>query len=339
MRTQNEPRKTLHGKNRYTAPKAPKGRDTEPRSKDRRQSEWYKEDKRRPRAEQPQGGKGGQDASGPGVSYRRKGSGPSYGRKETYGKRGDFKGRDNFHERDPLERRETSTHRTAQREPSEEKVLSERGAAGAHKPLDYTKKQDWKPGNMIYPVPAVMVSCKRPGERPDIATVAWTGNVSTAPPMVYISLRPSRYSHDIIKETGEFVINLTTKELVRAADYSGVKSGRETDKFEVLHLKPCPCAGVDAPGIAQSPVCIACKVTQILPLGSHDMFLAEVVGVSVAQALLDKDGAFDLGAADLAAYVHGSYMGLGEILGSFGYSVRRKPAAAKSKTAHKKKSR
>ena len=142
-------------------------------------------------------------------------------------------------------------------------------------------KQTWKPGNMLYPVPPVMVSCQRAGERPNIITVAWCGTVCTSPAMVSISVRPERYSYDIIKETGEFVINLTTRELAYATDYCGVKSGRDVDKYEIMKLTPMPSQYITAPGIEESPVCIECKVEQILELGSHHMFIAEVVSVTV----------------------------------------------------------
>ena len=177
---------------------------------------------------------------------------------------------------------------------------------------------------MLYPLPAVMVSCLRPGERPNIVTIAWTGTVNSNPPMVSISVKPERYSHDIIRETGEFVINLTTEALTKAADYCGVVSGRDVDKFARMGLTELPLEGVEAPGIAESPVCIACKVKQVIPLGSHDMFLAEVVNVSVDAAFMDENGRFDMNRAGMMAYSHGTYFGLGKKLGTFGYSVRRK---------------
>ena len=186
------------------------------------------------------------------------------------------------------------------------------------------KKQNWKPVNMIYPVPAVMVSCAQEGEAPNIITVAWCGTICTNPAMVSISIRPERYSYGIIEQTKEFVINLTTEKLCRMADFCGVKSGREVDKFQTLGLTPQESLTVKAPGIAESPVNIECRVTQILPLGSHHMFLAEVQGVSVAEELLDARGALHLERADLVAYSHGAYVRLGEELGRFGYSVRRK---------------
>lgn len=191
-------------------------------------------------------------------------------------------------------------------------------------------KQIWKPGNMLYPLPAVMVSCMREGERPNIITVAWAGTVCTSPAMVSISVRPERYSYDIIRESGEFVINLVTKDLVYATDYCGVRSGRDVDKFKKMHLTEQPSAKVRAPGIAESPVNIECKVTQITPLGSHHMILAEVVAVGADEAFMDENGKFQLNQTGLVAYSHGEYFLLGKKLGSFGYSVRRKE--------HKKKS-
>ena len=142
-------------------------------------------------------------------------------------------------------------------------------------------KQTWKPGNMLYPVPAVMVSCQREGGKPNIITVAWAGTICSDPAMLSISVRKNRYSYDIIKETKEFVVNLTTKQLCRATDYCGVRSGRDVDKFQEMHLTPQPSEKVKAPGIAESPVNIECRVTQVLELGTHDMFLAEVVAVRV----------------------------------------------------------
>ena len=185
-------------------------------------------------------------------------------------------------------------------------------------------KQSWKPGNMLYPLPAVMVSCMRPGEKPNIITLAWAGTVCSDPPMVSISVKPERYSCDILKETGEFVVNLTTGKLAAAADLCGVRSGRDTDKFREAGLTPEPSRLVAAPGIAESPVQIECRVKQVIPLGSHDMFLAEVLGVNVEESLLNEKGVLQLGRADLAAYSHGTYYHLGEAIGTFGFSVKKK---------------
>lgn len=186
------------------------------------------------------------------------------------------------------------------------------------------KKETWKPGNMVYPLPAVMVSCARKGERPNILTVAWTGTVCTNPAMVYISVRPERFSYPIIRETGEFVINLTTKKLARATDYCGVRSGRDVDKFQEMHLTPVPAAHVDAPLIGESPVNIECRVKEVMELGSHHMFLAEVLCVHVDASYMDEKGKFGLNKTGLLAYSHGEYLEMGKRIGTFGYSVRRK---------------
>jgi flavin reductase (DIM6/NTAB) family NADH-FMN oxidoreductase RutF len=188
-------------------------------------------------------------------------------------------------------------------------------------------REYWRPANLLYPVPAVMVTCQDEEGRANIMTAAWAGTVCSDPVMVSVSIRKSRYSHDIIERTGEFVICLTTQKLVRAADWCGVKSGRDVDKFTALHLTKLPSRFVAAPGIAESPVCLECRVRQILPLGSHDMFVAEVLSTDVDPQYLDEKGRLDLGRAELAAYSHGTYYGLGEALGTFGFSVRKKPAA------------
>lgn len=192
-------------------------------------------------------------------------------------------------------------------------------------------KECWKPGNMLYPLPAVMVSCAEEGKKDNIITVAWTGTVCTNPPMAYISVRPDRYSYDMIKNSGEFVINLTTKDLVKAVDYCGVRSGRDVDKFEEMHLTKEPAKYVKAPLIKQCPVNIECKVKEIKELGSHHMFLADVVGVNIESDLLDDTGKFHLNQSNLVMYSHGEYFGFGELLGSFGYSVQKKKAKKKGK--------
>ena len=192
-------------------------------------------------------------------------------------------------------------------------------------------KQTWKAGNMVYPVPPVMVSCGRPGEKPNIITVAWCGTVCTNPAMVSISVRPERYSYDIIRETGEFVINLTTKQLAYATDYCGVKSGRNIDKFSEMKLTPLESQHIQAPGIEESPVCIECRVKQILELGSHHMFLADVLAVTIDEKYLDEKGKFHLGKADLITYSHGEYYELGKMLGTFGYSVKKSMKNRKKK--------
>lgn len=184
-------------------------------------------------------------------------------------------------------------------------------------------RQYWRGGNMLYPVPAVMVSCMRPGERPNIITVAWAGTVCSAPAMLSISVRKERYSHSTIEETGEFAVNLVNKELTFATDYCGVRSGRDVDKFREMKLTEQPSRYISAPGIAESPLILECKVKQQIPLGTHDMFLAEVVGVSVDERYMDEKGTFHLNDAKLTAYSHGTYFELGEALGTFGFSVRK----------------
>lgn len=186
------------------------------------------------------------------------------------------------------------------------------------------KKQTWRPGNMLYPVPAVMVSVARPDEKPNIITVAWAGTINSDPAMLSISVRKERYSHAILCDTKEFVVNLVSESLVRACDYCGVCSGRDVDKFAQMKLTPVSVDGVDVPAIAESPVNLACRVTQIIPLGSHDMFLAEIVSVTVDERYMDEKGTFHLNDAGLVAYSHGTYFKLGKELGTFGFSVRKK---------------
>ena len=183
-------------------------------------------------------------------------------------------------------------------------------------------KTSWKPGNMIYPLPAVMVTCRDKGQD-NIITIAWTGTICTNPPMTYISVRPERHSYEMIKNSGEFVINLTTKQITRATDFCGVRSGRDVDKFKEARLTKEEAQVVDAPIIAESPVNIACRVKKIMPLGSHDMFLAKVTAVQVDESLLDEKGKLDLNKAHLVAYSHGEYQTFDNILGTFGYSVKK----------------
>lgn len=187
------------------------------------------------------------------------------------------------------------------------------------------KREMWKPGNMLYPTPAVMVSCSDGEGKPNIITVAWAGTICSDPPMLSISVRKERYSYGLIEASREFVVNLVNRSLVFAADYCGVKSGRDVDKFHEMGLTPVALPHVNTPGIGESPVCLECKVTQQIPLGSHDLFLAEIAGVSVDERYLDQKGKFCLNASGLVAYSHGEYYALGENLGSFGYSVRKKP--------------
>ena len=187
----------------------------------------------------------------------------------------------------------------------------------------------WKPGNMVYPVPAVMVTAADREGKSNIITIAWTGTVCTNPPMAYISVRPELYSYGMLKETGEFVINLTTEKLVRATDYCGVKSGRDTDKWKETGLTPIPAQEVNVPLIKESPVNIECRVSEIRELGSHHMFLARVVAVDVDEAYLNEQGRFELQKAAPIVYSHGEYYGLSSLLGTFGYSVRKKTVPAR----------
>ena len=186
-------------------------------------------------------------------------------------------------------------------------------------------KEIWKPGNMLYPLPVVMVSLADREGKNNIITIAWAGTVCTNPPMVSISVRPERYSHKILQETGEFVINLTTRELAYATDYCGVKSGRDVDKFKELGLTPVPGSSVRAPMIGESPVNLECRVSQVLPLGSHDMFLAEVVAVHADRRYMDAQNKFHLEQAEPIVYSHGAYLLCGRQIGKFGFSVQKKP--------------
>ncbi|MDR1408088.1 MAG: flavin reductase family protein [Tannerella sp.] len=186
-------------------------------------------------------------------------------------------------------------------------------------------KQDWKPGTMIYPLPAVMVSCGSVPEEYNIITVSWTGTICSNPPMCYISVRPGRHSHDILMKNMEYVINLTTEELAFATDWCGVVSGREHRKFEEMKLTPGKSTVVRAPLIEESPLCIECRVKEVLALGSHDMFISDVVNVRYDDRYIDPDTqAFDMARARLLAYVHGKYYGTGEFVGHFGWSVKKK---------------
>ena len=185
-------------------------------------------------------------------------------------------------------------------------------------------KQHWKAGNMLNPVPAVMVSVTDKEGKSNIITVAWAGTVCTNPPMVSISVRPSRFSYQILEETGEFVINLTNESLVKACDYCGVVSGRDVDKFAKTGLTPIPMEHVHAMGIDESPVNMECKITEKRELGSHTMFIAEVVGVTVDDQYMDETGKFHINESGLVMYSHGEYFALGKKLGKFGYSVKKK---------------
>lgn len=184
-------------------------------------------------------------------------------------------------------------------------------------------KLKWKPGTMVYPLPPVMVSCGDM-EHSNILTVAWTGIICTDPAMTYISMRKERYSYDIIKSKGEFVINLASSDLARIVDFCGVKSGRNIDKFKECNLTKEPATEVKAPMISQCPINIECRVKEIKELGTHDMFMAEILAVNVDEKYLDETGRFDMEACNLLAYSHGQYYSLGERLGKFGFSVEKK---------------
>lgn len=185
-------------------------------------------------------------------------------------------------------------------------------------------KQFWKPGNMLNPVPVVMVSCADKNGNTNIITIAWAGTICTNPPMVSISVRPERFSYDMIDQTGEFVVNLTTKELVKACDYCGVVSGREVDKFKKMNLTPLAMEHVKAPGIAESPINLECRVVEKKELGSHTMFLAKVLGVTVDESYMDETGKFHINETGLVMYSHGEYFQMGQKLGKFGYSIQKK---------------
>ena len=191
-------------------------------------------------------------------------------------------------------------------------------------------KIKWKGGAMLAPVPPALVTCSD-GERDNVLTVAWTGITNTVPPKTYISVRPSRYSHGIIKKSGEFAINLTTRDLVRSADWCGVYTGAKVDKFSRCRLTKEPANEIGCPLIAESPLSLECRVTDVISLGSHDMFLADIVAVDVDESLLDADGKLQLDRAGLVAYAHGDYFELGRRLGGFGFSVAKKKPKGKKK--------
>lgn len=184
-------------------------------------------------------------------------------------------------------------------------------------------KQHWKAGNMLNPVPAVMVSLADEAGNANIITVAWAGTICTNPPMLSISVRPERYSYDSLVKTGEFVVNLTTEDLVKTCDFCGVKSGRDVDKYKTLGLTPLKMQHVSAPGISESPVNIECKVVEVKELGSHSMFIAEVLGVTVDDEYMDENGKFNINDTGLVMYSHGEYFALGQKLGKFGYSIKK----------------
>lgn len=191
-------------------------------------------------------------------------------------------------------------------------------------------KLKWKPTTILNPVPVVMVTCSDKEGKPNIITIAWTGTICSDPPMVSISVRRERYSHGLISKRKQFVINLVTRSLVRTADFCGVKSGRTVDKFRATGLTAEPATTVGPPLIAESPVNIECEVTDIIPLGSHDMFLATIVAVNVDEKLINAKGKLMLERAGLACYNHGDYCGLGRPMGYFGYSVRKRKKLKRS---------
>ncbi len=183
-------------------------------------------------------------------------------------------------------------------------------------------RQIWKPGTLVYPVPAVLITCRNMNED-NIFTVAWTGTICSDPAMTYISVRKERHSYNMIRQSKEFCINLTTKDLAFATDYCGVKSGRNENKFNSLNLEKEECTKINAPMLKNSPVTIECKVKEIKELGSHDMFLAEVVSINIDDKYMDETGKFDMEKCNLIAYSHGQYYTLGENIGKFGYSVKK----------------
>lgn len=185
------------------------------------------------------------------------------------------------------------------------------------------EKQMWKGSTLLAPVPPALVSCGTM-DAPNALTIAWTGILNSQPPKTYISVRPERYSYDLIRNSGEFVINLPTAALVRAIDYCGVRSGRNEDKLAAMHLTTQTVEGFSCPMIAESPLSIACRVTDVVPLGSHDMFLADIVSIHVASDLVDEAGRLHLAKAGLCAYAHGEYFALGRKIGDFGFSVKKK---------------
>ncbi len=190
-------------------------------------------------------------------------------------------------------------------------------------------KQIWKPGTILYPVPVVMVSCGS-YENSNIITIAWTGTINTNPAMTYISVRPERHSYNLIKESGEFVINVTTQALAKATDWCGVRSGKDYDKFKEMSLTKGKAQKVNCPIIEESPISIECKVKEIVELGSHHMFLAEVVCVQADEKYMDKSGKFNFEKSNPICYSHGQYYGLGKNFGKFGYSVQKKKRKKKN---------
>ena len=186
-------------------------------------------------------------------------------------------------------------------------------------------KQNWRPGTMIYPLPAIMVSCGSSPNEQNVFTASWVGTICSDPAMCYVSIRPERHSYDIIKRNMEFTLNLTTEELARATDWCGVRSGRDYNKFEEMNLTPQPGMKVRAPYIKESPISIECRVKEIIKLGTHDMFIADVLNVIADERFIDPEtGAFDMKKAGLLVYAHGGYYTMGELIGTFGWTVKKK---------------
>ena len=186
------------------------------------------------------------------------------------------------------------------------------------------KKITWPGATLLAPTPPVLVTCGSM-EKPNAITIAWTGIINSHPPKTYISVRPERYSYDIIKQSGEFIVHLPTKDMVRAIDYCGVRSGRDENKLEKCGLNLYEVEGFTCPAIKEFPIALTCKVTDIMPLGCHDMFMAEVLAVDVSEEFVDEKGRFDINACNLITFAHGAYYSLKEMIGTFGYTVRKKP--------------
>lgn len=186
-------------------------------------------------------------------------------------------------------------------------------------------KQNWRPGTMIYPLPAIMVSCGSTPKEWNVFTASWVGTICSDPAMCYVSIRPERHSYDIIKRNMEFTLNLTTKDLARATDWCGVRSGRDYNKFEEMNITPSKGVKVSAPFIEESPISIECRVKEIIKLGTHDMFIADVLNVIADERFIDPEtGAFDMKKAGLLVYAHGGYYTMGELIGTFGWTVKKK---------------
>ena len=186
-------------------------------------------------------------------------------------------------------------------------------------------KQNWKPGTMIYPLPAIMVSSGASPEEYNVFTASWVGTICSDPAMCYVSIRPERHSYEIIKRNMEFTLNLTTEELARATDWCGVRSGRDYNKFKEMNITPVKGVKVSSPYIDESPISIECRVKEIIPLGTHHMFIADVLNVIADERFIDAEtGAFDMKQANLLAYCHGQYFKIGEVIGKFGWSVKKK---------------